>query len=104
MSTPSANAVSSPSTSMMLAFWPASRTFIFTWAWGISFLLVRAISLVPSYSPRRICSEVSRVSSLISGDRSFGHGALLIGEDTHEVREARDVEYLHVVLAQVAGK
>src|SRR5215207_6523714 len=104
MSTPSANAVSSPSTSMMLAFSPASRTFIFTWACGMSFLLVRFISRIPSYSPRRIWSELCRVSSFTSRHRRFGHGALLVREDAHEIREARDVEDLHVVLAQVAGQ
>src|SRR5919107_4536575 len=90
--------------SMMLAFSPALLTFIFTWASGISFLLVRYISLIPSYSPRRLWSEPLRGSSAISGHRSLYYGALFVGEDAHEVREARDVEDLHVMLAQVAGK
>src|SRR5918997_5734927 len=104
MSTSSANAVSSPCTSMMLAFSPALLTFILTWASGISILLVRYISLIPSYSPRRLWSEPLRDSSSTSGHRSLLDGALFIGEDAHEVREARDVEDLHVVLAQVAGE
>src|SRR5215210_4286235 len=90
--------------SMMLAFSPASLTFIFTWASGISFLLVRYTSLVPSYSPRRLWSEPCRDSSFISGLGRFYHGGLLVGEDAHEVGEARDVEDLHVVLAEVAGE
>src|SRR5215217_486639 len=70
----------------------------------MSFLLVRYISFIPSYSPRRLWSEPLRGSSSISGHRSLYEGALFVGEDAHEVREARDVEDLHVVLAQVAGK
>src|ERR671921_310344 len=89
---------------MMLAFSPAPLTFILTWASGISFLLVRYISLIASYSPRRLWSEPLRDSSSISGYRSLYDGALFVGEDAHKVREARDVEDLHVVLAQVAGK
>src|ERR671920_791740 len=104
ISTLSANAVSSPSTSMMLAFSPALLTFIFTWASGISFLLVRYISCISSYSPRRLWSEPLKGLSSISGHRSLYNGALLVGEDAHEVREARDVEDLHVMLAQVAGE
>src|SRR5687768_9422965 len=88
--------------SMMLAFSPASLTFIFIWASGISFLLFLYTSLVPSYSPRRLCREPC--SGFISGFRGFYHGAPLVGEDAHEVREARYIEDLHVVLAQVAGE
>src|SRR5215211_2150798 len=100
----SAKAVSSPSTSMILVLSLALRTFILTWASGISFLLVRYISFIPSYSPRRLWSELLRGSSFISGHRSLYYGALFVGEDAHEVREARDVEDLHVMLAQVAGE
>src|SRR5215218_930779 len=89
---------------MMLAFAPAPLTFILTWASGISFLLVRYISFIPSYPPRRLWSELLRGSSFISGHRSLYYGALFVGEDAHEVREARDVEDLHVMLAQVAGE
>src|SRR5688500_15204014 len=88
---------------MMLAFSPALLTFILTWASGISFLLVRYISLIPSYSPRRLWSEPLSGSSSTSGLRSRLDGALLVGEDAHKVREAGDVEDLHVMLAQVAG-
>src|SRR3712207_4501290 len=87
-----------------LAFSPALLTFILTWASGISFLLVRYISLVPSYSPRRLRSEPLGDSSSTSGHRSPCYGALFVGEDAHKVREARDVEDLHVMLAQVAGE
>src|SRR5829696_2324860 len=89
---------------MMLAFSPAPLTFILTWASGMSFLLVRYISFIPSYSPRRLWSEPLRGSSSISGPRSLYDGALFVGQDANEVREARDVEDLHVVLAQVAGQ
>src|SRR5918993_3293924 len=104
MSTLSAKAVSSPWTSIMLAFSPASLTFILTWASGISILLVRYISFIPSYSPRRLWSEPLKGSFPISGHRSLFDGALFVGEDAHKVREARDVEDLHVMLAQVAGE
>src|SRR5918992_3085982 len=89
---------------MMLALWPASLTFILIWASGISILLLRYISFIASYSPRRECREPLRGSSPISGHRSLFDGALFVGEDAHKVREARDVEDLHVMLAQVAGK
>ena len=89
---------------MMLALWPALLTFILTWASGISILLVRYICFISSYSPRRLWSEPLRGSSSISGHRSLFDGALFVGEDAHKVREARDLEDLHVMLAQVAGK
>src|SRR5918992_4486366 len=89
---------------MMLALWPASLTFILIWASGISILLLRYISFIASYSPRRECREPLRGSSPISGLRSLLDGALFVGEDAHKVREARDLEDLHVMLAQVAGK
>src|SRR5215218_2709041 len=104
MSTLSANAVSSPWTSIMLAFSPACLTFILTWASGICILLVRYISFTPSYSPRRLCSEPLRGLFSISGHRGLYDGALFVGEDAHKVRETRDVEDLHVMLAQVAGQ
>src|SRR5215218_6202299 len=88
----------------MLAFSPAPLTFILTWASGISFLLLLYISFIPSYSPRRLWSEPLRGSFSISGHRSLYDGALFVGEDAHEVRQARDVEDLHVMLAQVAGE
>src|ERR671913_1219123 len=89
---------------MMLALWPASLTFILTWASGISILLLRYISFIASYSPRRECREPLRGSSPISGLRSLLDSALFVGEDAHKVREARDLEDLHVMLAEVAGK
>src|SRR5688572_31613479 len=85
---------------MMLALWPASLTFILIWASGISILLLRYISFIASYSPRRECREPLRGSSPISGLRSLLDGALFVGEDAHKVREARDVEDLHVMLAE----
>src|SRR5215211_6398164 len=88
----------------MLALSPAPLTFILTWASGISSLLVRYISFIPSYSPRRLWSEPLRGSFSISGHRSLYDGALFVGEDAHEVRQARDVEDLNVMLAQVAGE
>src|ERR671912_947055 len=90
--------------SMMLALWPASLTFILIWASGISILLLRYISFIASYSPRRLWSEPLRGSSSISGHRSLFDGALFVGEDAHKVREARDLEDLHVMLAEIAGK
>src|SRR5215203_728466 len=89
---------------MMLAFSPALLTFIFTWASGMSCLLVRYISCISSYSPRRLWSEPLKGLSSISGHRSLYNGALLVGEDAHEVREACYVKDLHVMLAQVAGE
>src|SRR5829696_852810 len=88
----------------MLAFSPAPLTFILTWASGISFLLVRYISFIPSYSPRRLWSEPLRGSFSISGHRSLDDRALLVGEDSHKVSEPRDVEHFHVMPAQVAGE
>src|SRR5215203_7256725 len=89
---------------MMLALSPACLTFILIWASGISILLLRYISFIASYSARRECREPLRGSSPISGLRSLLDGALFVGEDAHKVREARDVEDLHVMLAEVAGK
>src|SRR5918997_180203 len=95
--------------SMMAAFSPTFLTFILTWAWGMSILLVRLNSLTPSYSPRRDWSEPGRVSSFllsrpISRHRSLWHRALFVWVNTNEVRETRDVENLHVVVAQAIGQ
>src|SRR5918997_1244001 len=101
MRTPSANAVSSPLTSMTLTSSFTLRTSIVTCAWGISALLSRPNSLTPSYSPRSACSEPCSSPASISGRPA--QGALLVREDAHEVREAGYVEDLDVVVAEAVG-
>src|SRR5918997_4754145 len=101
MRTPSANAVSSPLTSMTLTWSFTLRTSMATCAWGIPSLLSRLNRLTPSYSPRSACSEPCSSSASISGRPA--QGALLVREDVHEVREAGDVEDLDVVVGEPVG-
>src|SRR4028118_109210 len=108
MRTSSANAVSSPWTSMTLASSSTLRTSIVTCAWGISFLLFRLVSLAPWYPPRRHwrepCSPPPRRAARRSPGPRLVQGALLVREDAHEVREAGDVEDLDVVLGEATGR
>src|SRR5829696_240526 len=94
--TPSANAVSSPLTSMTLTSSLTFRTSIVTCAWGMSSPLSRYISFISSDSPRKDCSEpVSSLRFLFrapSRHRHLARGVLFVREDTHEVREAGDLE------------
>src|SRR4028118_1533411 len=101
MRTSSANAVSSPWTSMTLASSSTLRTSIVTCAWGISSLLFWLCSPTLWYSPRRDWREPCSPSPPCARC-SPGHcpteGTLLVRKDAHEVREAGDVEDLDVVL------
>src|ERR687898_711716 len=91
---------------MMLTLSPTLRTSIVICAWGMSSLLSRLNNLTPSNSPRRAWSEPCSSSPLCDPPPTSGRpaqGALLVREDVHEVREAGDVEDLHVVFAQALG-
>src|SRR5215211_541566 len=94
---PSANAVSSPLTSMTLTSSLTFCTSIITCAWGMSSPLSRYISFISSDSPRKDCSEPGKFSSFpfprsIKTPTPGSGRSLCLGEDAHGVREAGDLE------------